>query len=63
MSMAVMCVGVMFPTQVVTRLCPVVAAPELLEENVADPKESVDDAFEGVSEPRHGYQSRKSGDV
>jgi hypothetical protein len=52
----------MVPTKIVTRLDPVVTAPELLEENVTDSEESVDHAFEGMSYPGHYYQSGKRDD-
>lgn len=48
-SMALVRAGAMVPTKIIARLGPVVAAAEFLKENVADPEESVNHSFEGVS--------------
>lgn len=47
--MALVCAGAMAPTKIIAGLGPVVAAPEFLKENVADPEESVDYALKGMS--------------
>lgn len=52
-SMALICAGAMVPTKIITRLGPVVTAPELLQENVADSEESVDHTFEGMHQAGH----------
>lgn len=46
--MALVCAGAVMPTKIISRLGPVVAAPELLKKNVANFEKSVDHAFEGM---------------
>lgn len=59
--MALVCAGTMVPTKIITGLDPVVTAAEFLQEDVADPEEPIDHAFERMSQPGHVWQSREYG--